>query len=259
MKYDFEQNIKKALEIECQDVAASQDLKEKIDQEILNSQKEAETMKHLSVKKFVIGVAAACLVVSGGAFAAGHAAYLGSHTYLSDAYTSYSDIDEVQKKLGYEVDTAESFSNGYSFTDMFVHDVEGYDDDGNTVYTFKEMTINYGKGGEPSMYLAINRPVETYVREKTPDATTQCGDITLYYDEYTYKFVPPSYELTQEDKMNQESGNYFISYGSQDVKIQKSKGVTWEKDGTRYNLAGFDLNLSADEMFDMAQQVISGE
>lgn len=256
MKYEFEQNIKKALEIECQDVAASQTLKEKIDEEIWNNQKEAEAMKHLSVKKLIIGVAAVCLLVGGGTYAAGHASYLVSHSYLGDAYTGYDEMDAAQKELGYEVDTVETFSNGYSFTNMSVDDVTGKDDDGNAVYSYKEMMINYDKAGSSSIYLSICRPVEAYVGEKTPDATAECGDITLYYNEYTYKFVPPDYELTEEDKANEEKDNYYISYGSSEVQIKKSQGVTWEKDGVSYNLAGFELNLSAEEMFDMAEQVI---
>ena len=39
MKYDFEQNMKRVLEIECQDVTASRNLKDRIDEAILDSQK----------------------------------------------------------------------------------------------------------------------------------------------------------------------------------------------------------------------------
>lgn len=259
MKYDFEQNIKNVLEIECQDITASRSLKERIDTEIVSNQKEAGTMKHLSVKKLVIGVAAVCLLVGGGAFAAGHAVGFSSSTFLGDAYTSYDDMDKAEEELGYAVDSVETFDNGYQFDRMFVHGVDAWDEDGNKAYTFQEMNINYEKNGEPHMYLAIHKPVEAIEREKTPDATRDCGDITLYYDEYTYKFVPPSYELTEEDKMNEEKDNYYISYGSAEVEIQKSQNLTWEKDGIHYNLAGFDLNLNADEMFDMAEQIIGQE
>lgn len=259
MKYDFEQNIKHALETECQDIIASRSLKERIDDAIVNSQKEAGTMKHLSVKKLVIGVAAACLLAGGGAFAAGHAVMFSGGSSWLDAYTSYDDMDKAQEKLGYPVDSVETFSNGYRFSRMNVEDVDAWDEDGNKAYTFQEMNIYYEKDGEPRMYLAISKPVEAIEREKTPDAVRDCGDIALYYDEYTYKFVPPSYELTEEDQANMEKDNYYISYGSAEVEIRISQGVTWEKDGIHYNLAGFDLNLNADEMFDMAEQIIGQE
>lgn len=259
MQYDFEQNVKHALEVECQDVTASRNLKERIDEAILDSQKEAGTMKHLSVKKLVIGVAAACLLVGGGAYAAGHATGLVSGTSLSDTYKSYDDIDKAQGKLGYEVDSIETFSNGYDFREMSVDDVDGVDDEGNKVYTYKEMTIHYEKDGENTLWLNSCKPVEEAVKDKTPDATAQCGDITLYYDEYTYKFVPVDYELTEEDKENEARDDYFISYGSDEVEIMQNKGVTWEKEGTYYSLSGFDLSMSSDEMFAMANEVIERE
>lgn len=42
MKYDFEQNMKHVLEIECQDVIASRNLKDRIDDAILDSQRRLE-------------------------------------------------------------------------------------------------------------------------------------------------------------------------------------------------------------------------
>lgn len=91
---------------------------------------------------------------------------------------------------------------------------------------------------------------------KQTEKTRVCGDITLYYDSTTYKFVPADYELTQEDKVNQEKENYCISYGSDQVEIQKAVVVDWMKNGIRYQLIGFDLNVSADEMFDMAEEIM---
>lgn len=259
MEYDFEQNMKHVLEIECQDVTASRNLKDRIDEEILKSQKEAGTMKHLSVRKFVIGAAAACLLVGGGAYAAGHAVSFSSGHNLFDSYTSYEDMDRGEKELGYAVDSVETFVNGYRFAQMYVEDVDAWDEEGNKAYTFPEMTIHYEKEGAPHMYLAIHKPVEEIERSKEADDTRTCGDITLYYDEYTYKFVPPDYELTEEDKENEARDDYYISYGSDEVEIKQSTGVTWEKDGIFYNLAGMDLGLGADEMFAMAEQILGQE
>jgi hypothetical protein len=68
--------------------------------------------------------------------------------------------------------------------------------------------------------------------------------------------VPADYELTEEDIANQAKDNYYISYGSDEVEITQSTGVTWTKDGVSYNLAGMDLNLTGDEMFDMAEEIL---
>lgn len=213
-------------------------------------------MKKFSMKKLVIGVAAGCLLLSGGVFAAGRVVSLSSHSYLWDAYKSYGDMDKAQAKLGYPADTVEAFANGYRFDQMFVNDVNGTDEEGNVIYTFKALNISYEKSGEPSVWLNAEKPVEPQIGKGEPEATRQVEGITLYYDTTTYKFVPPSYELTEEDQANLERDDFTISYGTDEVKVQKSSNVTWEKDGVYYNLSGFDLNLSSDEMFDMAEEII---
>jgi hypothetical protein len=258
MKMDKE--IKAALEQECSGVDASRDLKSRIDEQIMAHQEEERSiymkMKHFGIRKVAIGVAAVCMLLSGGAFAAGHAVSLSSSTYANDAYKTYGDMDKAQKELGYAVDSVETFDNGYTFENMYVSDVDGWDEDGNKAYTYKEMLINYQKDGNHSLYLAICRPVEEEQKTKTPDATRTCGDITLSYDMYTYKFVPADYELTEEDIANQAKDNFYISYGSDEVEITQSAGVTWTKDGVFYNLAGMDLDLTGDEMFDMAEEIL---
>lgn len=255
-KEAWEEKIKNALALECGSITPSRDLKDRIDREILESQKEAGNMKRFSMKKLVIGVAAGCLLLSGGVFAAGRVVSLSSHSYLGDAYKSYGDMDKAQAKLGYPADTVEEFANGYRFDKMFVDDVNGTDEDGNVIYTFKDLQISYKKSGEQAVWLSAAKPVEQQVRKGAPEATRQVEGITLYYDETTYKFVPPSYELTEEDQANLERDDFTISYGTDEVEVQKSSNVTWEKDGVFYNLSGFDLNLSSDEMFDMAEEIM---
>lgn len=253
---DWEEKIKNVLALECDGVTASRDLKDRIDERILESQKEAGHMKKLSMKKLVIGVAIGCLLVSGGAFAAGRVVSLTSHTYKLDVCKNYGDMEKMEAELGYAVDSVEKFSNGYCFEKMSVDDVNGNDADGNTIYTYKDLDITYEKSGEPTVWLDVAKPVETPVRKGAPEATRQVGEITLYYDATTYKFVPSNYKLTDEDQANLEKDNFTISYGSAEVEIQTASDVTWEKDGVKYHLMGFDLNIGADDMFDMAEEIM---
>lgn len=254
-EFDPEKDLKEAFVWECEGLTAPRDLKARIDEKILRGQKEA-CMKCLSVKKVLIGAAVGCLLVSGGVFAAGRVVSLSSSHWLPDAYRSYGDMDRAQKELGYSVDTVEEFSNGYRFDQMFVEDVNGNDEDGNTVYTFKELNISYEKDGEPKMWLDVSKPVEKQVRKGEPEATRQAGGVTVYYDTTTYKFVPPDYELTDEDKVNLEKDDFTISYGTEEVQVQLVSNVTWEKDGVFYNLMGFDLTMGAEELLDMAEEVM---
>ena len=223
--------IKDALSQECSSLSPSPGMKDRIDEQIRRSQEETGQMKHLSIKKVVIGVAAACLLIPGGAYAAGHADYLIGHSCIGGQSKNYSgDMEKMETKLGYPVLTVESFDNGYCFKEMEVMDTEGRDENNNKVYTYKDMTVYYGKQGCGSMYLGICKPVENQ--------------------------TPADYEMTPDDQANEQRDDYYISFGLDEVQIQISQGVTWEMDGVNYNLAGFDLGLSADEMFAMAEQII---
>lgn len=72
----------------------------------------------------------------------------------------------------------------------------------------------------------------------------------------TYKAVPPDYELTEEDKENMESDNFQLGYGSQEVEVRQYYATIWVKDGKVYDLGGFDLSISADEMLNMAKEIV---
>lgn len=253
---DWEEKIRDVLALECDSTTASRALKDRIDEKILESEKEVENMKHLSVKKLAIGVALGCLLVSGGVFAAGHAVSLTSHHYHQDDIRDYGRLSEMEQKLGYTVDAVEEFANGYRFDHMELDDVKGKDEGGNELYTFKSLDIIYTKSGENRVSLFIEKPVEIPVRSRTPGATRICGDVTLSYDALTNKQVPPDYVLTEEDKVNEARGDFYISVGTAEVEIHQNQMVTWDIDGVRYQLLGFDLHLSAEDMFDMAEEIM---
>ncbi|MCM1268302.1 MAG: hypothetical protein NC302_10395 [Bacteroidales bacterium] len=253
--FDPDIRIKDALAAECADIAASRELKERIDETI--REREVQHMKRISTKKLVIAVAAGCLLLSGSVFAAGHATSFVTNVFWNEMVRDYDRLGEMEEQLGYPVDAVEEFANGYRFQSMSVDEWEGRDESGNGIYTFKSLGINYEKRGEKPISLYVEKPVEAPVRDRQPDATRGCGDITLYYDSRTNKQVPPDYELTDEDRAAEASGDIYISVGTSEVELHQSSGVSWEKDGVSYDLLGFDLNLSAEEMLDMAEEILN--
>lgn len=265
-------------------------------------------MKHMSVKRLCIGVAAACLLVSGITVFAGGAAYFVAGSSMEPEYTEYQDIEKAQKKLGYAVDSVEQFSNGYSFNGMSVETIGAYTEESGKMYSIPAFSIRYQKDGK-KIDLNVNEKTGDDIPSKEPNATRMCGDIALRYDEYTDKIVPDSYELTEEDKVNEQRDDYNIVYlsvtvnqeetdgdnadamDSDDVKrgsyvisedgsvtltthgmqdndsyvisgaydevcIQRRMVVSWEKDGKSYNLTGTDQDMSAEEMLDMAEEIL---
>ena len=252
----LEEKIKNALTSECDGITASQSLKDRIDERILESKKEAGNMKKLSVKKLAIGVAVGCLLVSGGVYAAGRAVSLSTHHYRTDDCRDYGKLSEMEQKLGYRVDAVEKFENGYRFDRMSVNSVQGKDEARNEIYSFQSLNIVYEKRGEESISLFVEKPVETPARDSVPDATRVCGGVTLYYESITNKQVPPDYVLTKEDKEGEARGDFYISVGTPEVEIHQNSTVRWEKDGVQYMLLGFDLNLDAEELLDMAEKIM---
>lgn len=312
---DFDSGIKAALEKECDGISASEELKRRID-ETIRERQEDNSMKHMSVKKLCVGVAAACLLVSGITVFAGGAIYFVSGSPIEPEYTEYQDMEKAQKKLGYAVDCVEQFENGYTFAGVSIETIGAYSEESGKMYSIPAMDVTYRKE-EMKIDLNISEKAEDGLASKQPVATRMCGDTMLRYDEYTNKTVPASYELTEEDKINEQRDDYNIIYRSvtvkqteqdseeagvigteetalnetesEDVKrgsyvvsedgvvtatiqdtqadidytvtydevsIQHQMIVSWEKDGKFYSLMGTDLDLSADEMMDMAEEIL---
>lgn len=268
----IDDKIKMALEMHGNGISASETLKQKIDSEIrgqgkiisiplsgeqeVSMKKQSEqNRKHFNTKKLVIGVAAACLLISGGVFAGKTTGYISGY----DKIYSYEELDKAEERLGFSADVVESFSNGYSVEDMSVGDTHAVDENGDTVYTFPELSVQYIRDGVNDIALYADMRPEKGEQAKEPDLTDQCGDIVLRYDVYTYKLVPVDYELTEEDMANLERDDYEISEGSDEVKYAQMTHVLWEKDGVYYDLLGNDTTLSGEEMLAMAKELIGAE
>lgn len=265
-----EDRIKTALEMQCSDISASDTLKQKIDMDIRRRGKiktvpacggqevsmREQNRKHFSVKKFAIGVAAACLLLSGGVFAGRTTGYISAGS--TGAYT-YDELAKAEKRLGFSADVARKFDNGYSFVEMRVLKTSATDANHRVLYTFPELSVDYARGGVKDISLYADQKPEKGEQTKVPDMTDQSGDIVLRYDVYTYKFVPVGYELTEEDKENLQRDDYEISEGADSVEYSKVSHVTWEKDGVYYDLLGMDTVLSGEEMIGMAKELIEME
>ena len=204
----------------------------------------------------MIGVAAACCLIGTATFASGKITSTIGGGRATPEYNSFADIDKAEKEVGYQVQAVESFSNDYQFFDMGIDHSTALDDDENEVGNWDGITITYQKDGASDVNLSIEKSLGE-ISDREPDATAQVGEVTLSYREDIYKSVPEDYELTEEDNANMEKDNYYISYGSDTVEINQVNSVYWVKDGITYGLFGFDLGMSSDEMFSMAEEIIN--
>ncbi|MDD3416081.1 MAG: hypothetical protein PHY47_19100 [Lachnospiraceae bacterium] len=259
---NLDKKITKALYWESNQIVAMKDMKSKIDKIIDTEQSNNDRSKismvnNRKINRFVVASAALCVLITTGVFASGKITGYVTSLKPDTTYESYSDVAKAQEKMGISFNSVENFSNGYNFKDMRVSYVDKMDEDGNRVSDFKEFEAEYTRDGSSNLSLIINE-IQEESTSRTPKEQKTFGDITVSFHRDHYKFVPGNYELTDEDKVNMERDDYYISYGSEDDVIEEKDytSATWEKDGLNYLLMSLDDEMSGDEFFKMAEEVI---
>ena len=250
---NIDRRIRETLQKSCDDIFASQGLKQKIDESI--SLKEEKSMKTISMKKVIIGVAAASLLLSGAVFA-GHTAYMAAGVPSMPEYETYAQIGEAEARLGYTADHVETFRNGYSFAGASIGTDYAYDENGRRLYFYEEMDIDYKKEGEPSLSLVVEKPVESLYDDIVPEAVRTCDGITIKYWKEEFSVVDTDYVITKKELEEMNGTDTDISIEWNETTAEISHHVMWEKDGICYMLLGFDVTLNPDEMMDMAEEII---
>lgn len=255
---------KDALSDICDRIEASDNLKQRIESRIESvSVKEEHYMKRISMKKVIIGVAAACLMVGTVCIAgSGMKIYIGGTSAVPD-YREIEELKKVEAEAGFEVKAVSDFTNGFTMDGIHIGDLELQNEAGQTESKGKDVKVMYQKNDELIM-LSVRKIFDTeseegLMNETTPDKTLQVGDTRVVFTQTTNKFVPPDYELTEEDKANMEKEDYNLAYGSSEVEINQGYHAIWVEDGIVYSFYGSDLSLSPDDMLGMAKEVIESE
>lgn len=242
-------------------INASDLLKRQIDRRLQKEEKKEEhSMKHFSIKKVVIGVVAASFLLGTAVLAGSGIKYYVAIGTEFPKYTKFEDIGKAEAEIGYKVDAVESFSNGYKMTGIDIIENSIQNEAGQKEEEQKEIRLSYGKEGDEEIAFYARKlfsgESEETVYGPVVDKTLQCGKTKVIFTQYTYKSVPPEYELTAEDKKNMEDEHFTISYGTSEVKMNQYYSALWVKDGMVYSLGGFNLSMSGDEMLNMAKEII---
>ena len=207
-----------------------------------------------SKKKIALIAVAATLVMGITVFAASGiiSQWFSSSSSIPD-YKTLPTAEQVVKDIGYEVVTIDEFANGYKFDNGSVVDNVLTDDNGKAVEKFKSVTFRYLKDNDEVLFSQdkVNSQVET-----NGEVVANVDGVDVYYHSYTNKLVPPDYKMTDEDKKAEETGELVFSYGSSKVEIKEIQSVSWKKDDMSYQLLQIDGKLSADELVEMAKEVI---
>lgn len=220
----------------------------------VSAERKSITVK--SKKKAVLAAVAAALILGITAFAASGivSTWVGVSSSMPD-YKILPTAERVKNDIGYDAVLIDGFSNGYTFADGSIVKNVLKDENGKNTEKFKSVSFRYEKDGDKVFFSQNKHNAET---EKEGEIVAAAGDIDIYYYSYTNKIVPPDYEMTDEDKKAEQSGELVFSYGASSVEICKVQSVTWEKDGVECCLMQLDGKLSAERLTEMAMEIIGG-
>ncbi len=217
------------------------------------TKKEIKPMK--SKKIFIAAIAAVLCLSTATCFALGKiTGYVGHSHKVSDQFPSVAKMEQV---LDARPDAVENFSNGFRFTEYAVGNFSTYGENDAKIETKPQLSLLYANDAKQTLNLLIH-PLLTG-QELDGDNVTKIpynDEITLYYSVQHHKFVPPTYEPTPEEQALVAAGELSIGYGSVDIDDCYMTNLSWVKDGISYCFIGQDLDLTQDDMAQMAAEVI---
>lgn len=207
-------------------------------------------------------------IITRGWAVAAFVALLATTAYAADALNIktllsgsasrvYETVEQAEEKAGFEVDTKDTFSNGYTLTGARVQEVKGLDKHDRVRLTYSEITQElHNASGERLLLTAYQHQESITASNLPPQQTRKMGDTLVQYRVDHYKFVPPDYVQTEADKRWLQQPGNFLSYGSDTVQEEAVAFLIWEKDGICYHIMDRDADDGADSLFSMAQELI---
>lgn len=172
-------------------------------------------------------------------------------------YRTFPSQEKVLKDVGFSPKYTESLPGGFEYVSGGIGESKLSDDTGETLTQTKDLNLGYRREDEKlTLSLSISQVEEEFLDDKGNQSVGEVNGINLYYYQQDYKFVPPSYELTEEDKKAQEVGELEISYGASETSVSNVQGLSWYEDGLHYIIMGNDYRFTIEEMIDMAEVII---
>lgn len=259
--------ITNALKFHADAIEASPVMKEKIDlaiseqeNDVFKNERGRVTPMKWNFKKVAVAALGVCLLTGGACYAAGQVAtqYItvgGVESYC----TNFGDLSSLEEEAGIKINAVETFANGYTFDSADLDKTAAVGEDDSQLYEFPEIGLRYKNGDLPSISIYAEDVAYYSGSEVVPDIVRECDGIELRYVTIINKFAPADYEWSDEDIANMDNPKYNFAEGASELTILQSQNVSWEKDGVHYHMIGFDLSISAEEMLDMAEEMVRAQ
>lgn len=234
----------------AQGLEAPDKLKTRIDFALRSGEAPRKVRRPFAKRLAAVALVAA-VAITGAVAANGIVAYTFGGSWSNERM----DYEETQAELTDGAKVPEAFSNGFAF-DRGVHVYGGEkNEDGNVLREWTDIEATYTRDGV-KLNLSTGEVHDDAADTETYDAACVIGDVTVQYKENLYKAVPEDYQPTAEEQAAIEAGELQIGYGANEITEQNYQFLRWEQDGVAYTLTGFDLGMTADELFDMAAEII---
>lgn len=207
-------------------------------------------------KRMAAAVIAATVVVGGSAFAFGGTAIsqIIARCSASADYTSLPSAQQCQQDVGFTPALLQSFDNGFAFKDgVIVHNQE-QNEDGQTVNKYASLEFDYQKGDET---VSLMQNSGASQEEETGSCAAQKDGVSYYETTKTEKYVSDSYQMTEQDRKEEASGQVEFNVGQSDngVETEQYHGINWTVGGVHYTLYQMNGSLTTAQMLEMAQQI----
>lgn len=220
-------------------------------------EKENLTMKkRLSIKKTIAIAACTVMVLGITVFAAGQMIAMRSgSSWSKPTYTSLPSAERVEKDTGLNLTMPEQVG-GYTFQSGHVITNKDQNAVGATVRKFKSVGYTYENGAEKvSVYVEpLFKDIDYSTLENA--TTLEYNGTDISYSNYTNKLVPGDYQLTEQDKADEQSGKYVFSYGSEEIEVSDVQTVAFNMDGMHYAIQAIDSVLTEDQLIGMAKELL---
>lgn len=255
LKENIDYKIRSVYTEAAGNISVPDSVKDRINQKIADMEK----VHHITRIKYSRIVLAAVIVLVFGSiasFAAGKASYIIGESTQEVDLTNFNDLPKVEKKVGYDIQAVEEFSNGYTFRQAWTGINHVYDEDGQmTGEKYTDLSLDY-RNGANLVSLRIERERGQIASLEQPVEIKEIYGRTVYMTEYILKMVPEDYELTDEDWKLIEAGNFNVSCDGVTIGNVYFRTLWWENDGKIYSLTDTGQGLSFEEMEQMVSELL---
>ena len=242
------------------DPEASARIRARLEQELLPGKENDTSMKTKKTLRITLIAAVISILFITSAYAIS-GVVRGTVTHLMKDTGSFDTLDALpraEKIAGYPITAPARFSNGYEFKTLNVGGEAAYGDDNEILKEYYTVYIEYERDEKQDLSLTLSPVLElpTGRERPEPNETEEIDGIEVRFSRDHFKFVPPDYEKTEEDLAAEETGHYYVSFGSDEIMEYDYSFALFTLGNVEYTLFDQSGRNEPAELCELAAEVI---